>query len=177
LGTEVHHALAGAGTESVEARELAQQFESGPLGRRLARATRREREFDFLLPVEDVILRGQIDLWFEEGGELVVVDYKTDRDEGRAGEYALQLRLYALALERYAGRVPDRAALCYLRSGREVEVGLSGEELGAAKASVRALRSAQDSLEFPMHPGTQCRRCGFYGGLCRPPSSGGVQGN
>jgi RecB family exonuclease len=163
----VHRALAGGSTESPEARDLAARFESGALGLRAARASRREREFDFLLPVEDVILRGYIDLWFEEGGELVLVDYKTDRDESRAGEYALQLRLYALALERYAGRVPERAALCYLRSGREVDVGLSAAELEAAENSVRALRDAQDSLEFPMKVGEQCRRCSFCGGLCK----------
>ena len=125
-----------------------------------------EREFDFLLAVEDVVLRGQIDLWFEEGGELTLVDYKTDRDESSAAEYALQLRLYALALERYAGRLPDRAALCFLRSGRVAEVSLSGAGLDDARAAVRALALAQNSLEFPMKIGEQCRRCAFYEGLC-----------
>ncbi len=44
------------------------------------RATRLEREFDFLLAVEDVVLRGQIDLWFRGIREnWVLVDYKTDR--------------------------------------------------------------------------------------------------
>ena len=38
-----------------------------------AAATTIEREFDFLMEVENVVLRGQIDLWFEEGGELVLV--------------------------------------------------------------------------------------------------------
>ncbi|HEY4362848.1 MAG TPA: UvrD-helicase domain-containing protein [Bryobacteraceae bacterium] len=166
LGTEVHAALAGQVTESEEALGLARQFETGALGMRAAGASHIEREFDFLLPVEDVILRGSIDLWFEEAGELVLVDYKTDRDESRAGEYALQLRLYALALERYAGRIPDRAVLCYLRSGREVEVSITPADLDAAKSSVRTLRLAQDSLDFSLRVGEHCRRCSFYGGLC-----------
>jgi ATP-dependent helicase/nuclease subunit A len=171
LGLEVHKALAGqpadsAGVLSQDALELARRFEESQLGQRAARARRVEREFDFLLAVEDVVLRGQIDLWFEEGGELTLVDYKTDRDEASAAEYALQLRLYALALERYAGRLPDRAALCFLRSGRVTEVSLSGADLDDARAAVRALASAQNSLEFPMKIGEQCRRCAFYEGLC-----------
>jgi ATP-dependent helicase/nuclease subunit A len=173
LGTEVHAALAGLATESVEARELARRFETSALGTRAAQASRVEREFDFLLPVEDVILRGVIDLWFEEGGELVLVDYKTDRDESRAGEYALQLRLYALALERYAGRVPERVSLCYLRSGREVDVSVTAADLDGARSTVRALRTAQDALEFAMRMGEQCLRCSFYGGLCPAKLAGG----
>jgi ATP-dependent helicase/nuclease subunit A len=180
LGLEVHKALAARGESrsgpatagrrpappSGEALELARRFEESELGQRAARAERVEREFDFLLAVEDVVLRGQIDLWFEEGGELTVVDYKTDRDETGAAEHALQLRLYALALERYAGRLPDRAALCFLRSGNVIEVSLSGADLEDARAAVRALAAAQNALKFPMKAGEQCRRCPFYKGFC-----------
>ncbi len=171
LGLEVHKALAGQPVESGialshEALELARRFKESELGQRAARADRVEREFDFLLAVEDVVLRGQIDLWFEEGGELTLVDYKTDRDEAGAAEYALQLRLYALALERYAGRLPDRAALCFLRSGRVLDVTLSSADLEDARGAVRALAAAQNALEFPLKVGEQCRRCSFYEGLC-----------
>ncbi len=113
-----------------------------------------------------MVLRGQIDVWFEEGGELVLLDYKTDRDDAGESKYALQLRLYALALERYAGRMPDRAALCFLRSGRVAEVSLRQGDLDEARGMVRALATAQDALEFPLKIGEQCRRCWFYGGVC-----------
>jgi ATP-dependent exoDNAse (exonuclease V) beta subunit len=171
LGLEVHKALALLPVDlavvlSEEAVDLARRFKESELGRRSARAERAEREFDFLLALEDVVLRGQIDLWFEEGGELILVDYKTDRDETGAAEYALQLRLYALALERYAGRLPDRAALCFLRSGRAMEVSLSGADLEDARSAVRALAAAQNAMEFPIKPGEQCRRCAFYEGMC-----------
>lgn len=166
LGLEAHKALAGGATESLEALGLAGRFQASELGRRIARATRVEREFDFLLALEDVVLRGQIDAWFEEGGELLLLDYKTDRDESGAAGYALQLRLYALAMARYAGRIPDRAALCYLRSGRVVEVSLRKDDLDEARDMVRGLAAAQDRLEFPLKVGEQCRRCWFYGGLC-----------
>ncbi len=166
LGLEVHKALAGQPTSSLEAIELKRQFEASALGQRAARAERIEREFDFMLAIEDVVLRGQIDLWFEEGGKIVLLDYKTDRDQSAIGEYELQLRLYALALERYAGRVPDRAALCFLRSGDVREVSLRPADLESAREAVRALSHAQHKLEFPMKVGEQCRHCWFYGGNC-----------
>lgn len=165
LGMDVHRILAGEAVDSREAQELAGHFASSVLGRRLAHATRIEREFDFVFYIEDVVLKGQIDLWFEENGELVLVDYKTDRYESPEA-YGLQLRLYALALERYAGRLPDRAVLYYLRSDRMVGVSLDPAALGAARAAVRAFSQAQDALEFPLKVGQQCRRCEFFGNGC-----------
>jgi len=175
LGLDVHDALAGAAVESVEANELASRFRSSDLGRRAEAATRIEREFDFLFEIDDVILRGQIDLWFEDRGQLVLVDYKTDRDESAAEGYALQLRLYALALERYAGRRPDRAVLYYLRSNRMVEIGLTDEDLAAARSAVRELREAQEQLQFPLIIGEQCKKCWFWKGLCPAGREGGIQ--
>jgi ATP-dependent exoDNAse (exonuclease V) beta subunit len=168
LGQQVHDLLAGITVESPdpEALALESRFHASELGRRAARATHVEREFDFLLSLDDVILRGQIDLWFEEGGELILIDYKTDRHEDRAGAYALQLQLYALALERIRGRIPRRAVLCYLRSGHEVNVPLDATALEATREKVRALSRAQDSLDFPLREGEQCTRCGFHRGAC-----------
>src|SRR6185369_14500843 len=124
---------------------------------RAARATRVEREFDFLFELDDTILRGQIDLWFEEGRELILVDYKTDREESAA--YDLQLRLYALALERYTGRLPDRAVLHYLRSDKTVDVTLTPADLAAALSTLAHFRQAQNDLVFPLNVGEQCRKC------------------
>jgi ATP-dependent exoDNAse (exonuclease V) beta subunit len=171
LGLYVHAALAGEAIESSEAglseaEALAARFRLSDLGRRAEAASRIEREFDFMFETEDMIVRGQIDLWFEEGGELVMVDYKTDRDESGGESYGLQLRLYALAIERYAGRRPDRAVLYYLRSGRIVEISLTDADLAAARNAVRELRDAQDRLQFPLKVGDQCKKCLFWGGVC-----------
>jgi CRISPR/Cas system-associated exonuclease Cas4 (RecB family) len=166
LGLEVHRMLAGEAQGSAEAVLLAQRFGSSELGERAARAHRREREFDFMLSIEDIILRGQIDLWFEEAGELVLVDYKTDREEGANENYQLQIRLYALALEQYAGRLPDRAVLFYLRSNRAVEVSVEPSELHQARDAVKAFLAAQHSLAFPLNVGSHCRRCPFLGNRC-----------
>jgi len=175
LGLDVHSSLAGAVVESAEASELASRFRSSDLGRRAEAATRIEREFDFLFETDDIIVRGQIDLWFEEGGELALVDYKTDRDESASEGYALQLRLYALALERYAGRRPDRAVLYYLRSNRVVEISVSDSDLAVAQNAVRELKQAQDELRFPLKAGDQCRKCLFWRGVCEGLKEGGGQ--
>ena len=165
-GLAAHRILAGETIDSPEGAALARVFPESDLGRRVERASRIEREFDFMLYVDDVVLRGQIDLWFEEAGELILVDYKTDRDESTVDQHAVQLRLYALALERYAGKLPDRAVLYYLRSNRAIEVGISEGELAAAKATVAVFREAQESLDFPLHVGEQCKRCEFFGNRC-----------
>ncbi len=176
MGLAVHAALAGQAVDSDEANEFVQRFEAGEWGQRAARAKRIEREFDFLFEMDDVILRGQIDLWFEESnGQLILIDYKTDRDETSAENYRVQLRLYALALERYVGRMPDRALLNYVRSERVVEVSLVEADLGSAREAVRQLREAQEHGRFPLKPGEQCRKCLFFGGLCPEGHEGGVR--
>jgi ATP-dependent helicase/nuclease subunit A len=162
LGQQVHRALAGEPVASAEAAAVAARFNASPLGRRAARAGRTEREFDFLFETGGLILRGQIDLWFEDH-ELVVVDYKTGREDPA---HHLQLRLYALALERYAGRLPDRAFLYFAQRDRAEEIGLAPEHLEAARQAVLALREAQDKLRFPVNEGEWCGRCGFRGGVC-----------
>jgi ATP-dependent helicase/nuclease subunit A len=159
VGSEVHKILAGGTSKLLEAQELAGRF-SMP-----THPSRLEQEFDFMFAVDDVVLRGQIDLWYEQDGELVLVDFKTDRSE-EPESYALQLRFYALALERYLGRLPDRAMLFYLRSGRAVEVSLSLNHLKSAPKTLHELLDAQKSMVFPLREGEHCRRCAFYRGLC-----------
>ncbi len=176
LGRQVHVLLAGAPATGAteEALRLARIFESSELARRLERAARVEREFDFAVELEQVVLRGQIDLWFEEGGETVVVDYKTGAPEAgpRLESYEFQLRVYALALERLTGKLPHRALLFFLRSGQPVPVRLEAADLEAARRIIRAFRDGQESLQFPVREGAHCWSCPWLGRLCpaRPPS-------
>jgi ATP-dependent exoDNAse (exonuclease V) beta subunit len=173
FGTQVHALLAGnpVPEPAPEALRLAEVFRQSPLGRRAARATRTAREFDFLMAMEDLVIRGQVDLWFEEGGELVVVDYKTDEvskaeAHQRVRDYALQLRLYALAVERVAGRAPDRAWLHFLRPNTLVEVDLTPTLIESPEQTVRDFQEAQSKLDFPLIEGEQCHRCPYFRDLC-----------
>jgi ATP-dependent exoDNAse (exonuclease V) beta subunit len=173
FGTAVHALLAGEPVDSAsaEALDLVERFQASELGQRVSRASRVEREFDFVMAIEDVVLRGQIDLWFEEGGELLLLDYKTDKVRpeeaaSRAAAYALQLRLYALALERITGRLPSRACACFLRTGQAIPIAMDKPLLDAAKDLVRLFHEAQSSLRFDLREGEQCGRCPYYRGLC-----------
>jgi ATP-dependent helicase/nuclease subunit A len=179
FGLEVHALLAGqpAVQSTPEALKLAGAFRASDLGRRAERASRVEREFGFLMATEDVVLRGQIDLWFEEGGECILVDYKSDNVKARetassAEFYAPQLRLYALALERITGRPPDRAFVYFLRPGIAEPVSLERSLLDDPEILVRDFREAQSSLDFPLREGEHCARCPYFRGLC--PAGSGV---
>ena len=51
---------------------------------------------------ETILIQGIIDAYFEEDGEIIVLDYKTDRVQSEAelkDRYQEQLRLYTKALE------------------------------------------------------------------------------
>jgi ATP-dependent exoDNAse (exonuclease V) beta subunit len=173
FGRQVHALLAGETVENADpaAAALARSFPESELGRRVARAARAEREFDFVLALEGIVLRGQIDLWFEEGGELVLVDYKTDQVKAaeaaaQARGYELQLRLYAMALERVTGRAPDRACVHFLRLNRSVAVELAHSLFDDPLQTVREFRDAQERLAFPLREGSHCWSCPHFRGAC-----------
>ena len=106
------------------------KFFSSDLGKRLINATRIERElpfsmlfegkrvYDTLEDGENLFLQGIIDTAFEEDGEWILVDYKTDRvksGEDLIKRYKIQMDLYKEALQRLTG-MPVKA--CYIYSFR-----------------------------------------------------------
>lgn len=173
LGIQVHQILAKQLVDrpSPEAVELADRFRTSALGKRAEKAVRKGYENDFVMAVEGIVLRGQIDLWFEHNRELVLVDYKTDRlkvpiPPERIEGYEIQLQMYAMALDRMLGRMPDRAYLYFLRPDVPVEIDLSPLQLHGARAAVREFLHAQEHMEFPVRPGDHCYRCPHYQQMC-----------
>jgi ATP-dependent exoDNAse (exonuclease V) beta subunit len=173
IGTQVHQILAGVHIESpvAEAVELADRFHTSPLGKRALKAARKQHEYDFVVALDGLVLRGQIDLWFEHNRELILVDYKTDQvrlpiDPQRVNAYALQLQLYAIALEQIAGRPVSRAYLHFLRPNELVEVDLSPLQMNGAREHVRAFIEAQGTLAYPLRTGDHCFRCDHYKNVC-----------
>ena len=128
-------ALVTKGTFTEEERNLLSdtslyKFFSSDLGKRLVNAKRIERElpfsmlfdgkrvYDTLEDGENLFLQGIIDTAFEEDGEWVLVDYKTDRvksGEDLIKRYKIQMDLYKEALQRLTG-MPVKA--CYIYSFR-----------------------------------------------------------
>ena len=82
---------------------------------RARRSARVWRELPFWLPEADELVEGVVDLVFEEDGQLVVVDYKTDaitaeQAVDQAAHHAPQLRLYGRGLTLALG-IPVRERL------------------------------------------------------------------
>ncbi len=70
---------------------------------------------------EFVMVQGIIDLFFEEDGDIIIVDYKTDRKvkEGTILNYKRQLHIYSKCLEKILGK-KVREMLIYLLSKDEL---------------------------------------------------------
>jgi hypothetical protein len=156
---------------SPEARELARRYRYSPTGQGAVRASRIGRDTPVLFEFEGLLIRGTIDLWFEENGELVLVDYKTDRHIGdeRLRQYSLQLRLYATALSRALRRPVDGIVLAVLRDGREIVVGFSPQDQRTLSTTLAHFREAHRTGDFPPVAGKACEWCPFVAGACPQP--------
>lgn len=110
------------------------------LGRRMQYAAKqgtlhREQQFMLGIPASEVIpelqseetvlIQGIIDAYFEEEGELVLVDYKTDyvergQEEELAERYRTQMVYYARALEQLTGKTVREKIIYSFSLGREI---------------------------------------------------------
>jgi ATP-dependent helicase/nuclease subunit A len=77
-------------------------------------------------PAEEiVIVQGIIDAYFEEDGEIVLLDYKTDRvEKGQEliDRYSIQMQYYVKALEQGLGKKVKEVILYSLALGEEVKL-------------------------------------------------------
>lgn len=74
---------------------------------------------------EIILVQGIIDVFFEEDGELVLLDYKSDvvRDEAQLIErYKVQLIYYKKALEQILGKRVKEMIIYSLYLGKEIAV-------------------------------------------------------
>lgn len=99
-------------------------LETGVLARAAA-ASMRRRELPFTFELDGRVIRGFIDLVFEEEGKLVVVDFKTDQVAAgeaneRASFYANQGAAYVMGLEAATGLEVGELVFSFLRPGVDV---------------------------------------------------------
>lgn len=120
--------------------EKINNFFASTLGKRILQASRvfREAGFNQLVeagqvlanapaPKEKLLLQGVIDLYFEEAGGLVVVDYKTDRitPQNRnklIEQYRTQVEVYCRALQTISGQPVKQGYIYFLASAETVMV-------------------------------------------------------
>lgn len=125
---------------SLVSSRLILDFLQSPLGRRMALADAagllfREQPFVLGLPAsamdpvypdtETVLIQGIIDAFFEEKGQIVLVDYKTDRverGEELKDRYRVQMEYYSSAIERMTHRKVSERILYSFRLRQEVHV-------------------------------------------------------
>lgn len=112
-------------------------FLESDVGIRLRKAQNVHREWMFTLRLSaqeatgeeqpgDVLVQGQIDCCFEEHGEWVLLDYKTDRaqdTDALLSQYRPQLSLYRKALEQITGKPVRETWLCLLSALQALPVG------------------------------------------------------
>lgn len=117
-------------------------MEKGVLARAAA-ASRRWRELPLLFELEGRLIRGYIDLAFEEAGRLVVADFKTDAIQAgeareRASFYANQGGAYAMGLEAATGLAVGELVFSFLRPGVDVPLPVDDTLREAVRKAVRA---------------------------------------
>ena len=113
------------------------RFYSGSLGKRMKNSAHvfREQTFEVMIPAsevdesyppdENVILQGVIDCFFEEDGEYVLVDYKSDYydDPSKiALKYTKQLTLYKDAIEKITKKTVKSKYLYLFFGGDVIEL-------------------------------------------------------
>lgn len=94
-------------------------------------------EMECALPVNDVTLRGIIDLILLFDDRIEIHDYKTDVEKRFQQEYELQLSIYANAAKAFYG---DKKVVCfidYVSQGESVEVPIMGMDALSKKVEER----------------------------------------
>ena len=125
---------------------LASTAVNSDIVRRAVASGRYWREALVAAPIGEGVLEGFIDLLFEEDGELVVVDYKTDNIDANAAEYIANSRYreqagsYALITERATQKPVKDVVFLFLRPKSEQSM----EDLESLKAN--AEREAKQYL-------------------------------
>jgi len=140
-----------------EAESLVQSFVRSARFKQMQSSNRVEREVEFLLrwppdaPHDSgAYLQGYIDCLMESAaGELIVLDYKTNRIGSEdvsteAEKYHLQLSVYAMAVEQATGRSPQQLCIHFMRPRQEARLAWdessrqrAGEMIDRAIAGVR----------------------------------------
>jgi ATP-dependent helicase/nuclease subunit A len=169
--------------EIADLRDMVERFVSSPLRERIARARRVRTELPFAYTLEppgaggrSVLVNGVVDVHaVEEGGGLLVVDYKSNPLEGREpaeltdDHYSTQRLVYALAALR-GGAPRVEVVHCYLEQpDRPASTGY--EAADAAGLEAELLELARGVVEGRFEPSSEphaelCATCPGRAALC-----------
>lgn len=129
-----------------------------------ARVVALESKFAHAKSADGILVTGRVDRIDLDGGEYVIVDYKT----GGFGRYdhtideSLPLSLYAIAVSAVMGRDVSRIAIEHLPTGRRAETRRDTDRLlGDWKSLVDLAEEMRTGTEFPPRPGSLCPWCDY----------------
>ena len=119
--------LGGFGRKAERAAEAAWRALALPVMARARASARIWRELRLWFPEGEELVEGVVDLVFEEEGELVVVDYKTDsiapqQALAQAAHHAPQLQLYGRGLVQATGMKLRERVVLFTTTGQAVLV-------------------------------------------------------
>ena len=109
-------------------------FAMSDLGKRIAGSDHvcKEKRFNFLTTQDghQVMVRGIIDCFFQEGEQLVLIDYKTGNsrdvasgnDDAIRQRYSVQMNLYKEALEKATGKSVKEIYLYLTDAGKFIKI-------------------------------------------------------
>lgn len=142
--------------ERREVRTTAAAFWKGSTGQAVRHARRVYPELPFLYKTPFGMLKGQIDLAFQEaGGDWGLLDYKTNEIalsemEAVAESYRLQLELYALVFGRVYGEFPKRGVLYFATLDQTAEFEFEPPDFGRIEGRLRELTTQVASGAEPL---------------------------
>jgi len=119
-------------------------------------------EMPFNLKIGGYTLYGVIDRIDEEGGEVVIIDYKTGQSKDKLDfEAKEQLLIYQIAAKEVLHLKPKQLAYYYLDDGKIAS--FLGSESDLQKQKDKIIEEAEKikNSEFEATPGWQCQYCDF----------------
>jgi ATP-dependent exoDNAse (exonuclease V) beta subunit len=147
--SQAQAAAEGIPQRSAEVARLARVAVDSEVVRRAVASSRFWREVPVAAPMTNGVLQGFIDLLFEEDGNLIVVDYKTDAVDSdhvddAAARYGPQGGAYALAVEKATGRPVTEVVFLFLHANRSAALpDLPGLAARAESAAEDHLNNAE----------------------------------
>lgn len=125
-----------------------------------------EKRFEFVMG--GALITGSIDLLksMDENGavsRIEVIDFKTDKANSTYRlDHKEQVRLYAHAIRKSLGHMPERATIHYLDTQESEQVDIGGIELRKTEASIgRRVRMIMSRRFEPTPEDSKCRGCDF----------------
>ncbi len=151
-------------------KDVLYRFSKSDLYARIVKAEEIKREEPFAFVENDVLIRGNIDLIYENGDNIEIVDYKTDNigidnSNGISKEYEIQIGIYALAVYRAQYIIPSKMVLYFLTPGLSHEISCNQNVLDDVLNILSNAIKSMSTGNFSPIRSNRCDSCP-YNNLC-----------